>query len=84
MTETFLGEPLRLADPSIKSSSYTDLESDIRILVDVTTDYYNKMDLELIMSRIMELQDKQFRKLFESKCNNITKIDENHLRLLKL
>jgi hypothetical protein len=37
------------------------------------------MDLELIMSLIIELQDNQFRKLFESKHKKIAKIDESHL-----
>lgn len=45
-------EPLRIADPSIRSSSYANLESDIRILVDVTCDYYNQATSNLSYSSI--------------------------------
>jgi len=85
MTERFLEEPLRLSDRlSVELSNYKNLVSDIQSLAKVTQDYYHHRDLELIMSLILELQDSEFRTLFESKYDEISNIDKTHLTLIKV
>ena len=79
MTKDFLEKPLRYSE----STNYTNLESDVTTLADVTQDYYGKKDLELIMSLILMFQDSQFRKLLESKYKEMAKIDEKHLGFIK-
>ena len=60
MTKRFLEEPLRLSDRlSVELSSYKNLVSDIQSLANVTQDYYRRLDLELIMSLILDLQDSE-------------------------
>jgi hypothetical protein len=57
MTERFLKDPLRLADPDLKNKQYDALKSDVEVLAQITSNYYGRVDLEFLMSLILQLRE---------------------------
>ena len=84
MTKMFLSEPLRLADPDVKKKAYNDLKIDIEVLKCVTESYYGKVDLEFLMSLILQLGEKNFSDVIASKHEGIKKISQSNLDFLRV
>lgn len=84
MTKGFLKEPLRLADPDLKNNAYEDLKNDIGVLEAVTSSYYGKVDLEFLMSLLLQLKEANFRNLIECKHEGIKKITPAHLNFIRI
>ncbi|MCH8833610.1 MAG: SIR2 family protein [Thaumarchaeota archaeon] len=88
MTSDFLIAPFE------EASKYTiwDIDSgidpdalalDMKILSEVTSKFYKKMDLELIMSLLLRLEDEKEKELLESKYSQLKKINEDDLKIIK-
>lgn len=67
MTKEFLSNPKLDEDHGGSEMSGELPLNPIRQVLDVVKDYFGKMDLELIMSLILQLEDKKFRDLFSKK-----------------
>jgi hypothetical protein len=84
MTKTFLSDPLRLADPDVKKKAHNDLKIDLEVLKGVTESYYGKVDLEFLMSLILQLGEKNFSDVITSKHEGIKKISQSNLDFLRV
>lgn len=84
MTERFLKDPLRLADPDLKNKQYEALKSDVEVMAQITSNYYGRVDLEFLMSLILQLRESNFRDLVQYKYEGIKKITKEHLEYIRV
>jgi len=88
MTSDFLKDPFLEAsrytiwteDNSISSVVF---KADMKILSEVTDQFYKKMDLELIMSLLIRLEEEKEKELLEGKYSQLKKIEEDDLKIIK-
>ena len=65
MTKDFLTDPLQLAGSKFELKDSSNMLHQISVLTNLTSDYFGDVDLELMMSIVLQLEDIHFRKLVE-------------------
>ena len=86
MTADFLNNPLlAIAKFFIfgDENSPSDLNTNVNTLAEVTKSFHGKVDLELIMSLILRLEEKREKELLEKTYPKLAKIDFDELQKIK-
>lgn len=85
LTKEFVDDPAKAVSSffTFLDDGSSKIKTDITTLAEVTKEFQGKMDLELIMSLILRIEDKKEKELLESKYSQLKNIDEDRLREIK-
>lgn len=79
MTKEFLEGKPRVRQLTEKISTREHLPPGVDLLCKITLDYFQKMDLEFLMSIIIRIQDEKERLLFEQKYSELKSLEQEEL-----
>ena len=75
---------MRLADLDLMSQRYDELGDGVKVLEEVSHDYYGKTDLEFIVSILLQLEKANFRDFIECKHKRMQSITHEKLTYIRI
>lgn len=79
MTKEFIDDPYSLEKtmPQLYTQKvYLDTKNDVKLLAEIVQQYYGNIDLELMMSFILDMEDEKLKTIFEKQYSSLTQLSK--------